>query len=394
MKKAKRVTALALSFILLLCGCANGTTDDKDTEKEEVKQEETASADAFKYKLDEIVPSAYGNASGLNLEPGAYISIIGKSSEGAYWEEVKAGVKQAAADINAELGYEGGDKVKVTFSAPEEVDNVDEQVSLLDEELARYPIALGISIADDQACDVQFDIAIENNIPVVAFDSGSDYEGLMAKISTDNGAAGKFAAKQFAEMLGGEGKVLMLIHESNSEAAREREKGFKKVIKDNYENIEILDVIHLDDLDDLRYEIADQVARGDYELEGLENLEGIENISKEDIMDYLLAKYPEVTGCYTTNEASGQLVAGGLERLEEEDVCVVSFDAGNAQVESLQNGQFDGLVIQNPFGMGYAAVIAAARAGLQLGNEAFVNTGYTWVDRDNMDNEDIKNLLY
>ena len=119
-----------------------------------------------------------------------------------------------------------------------------------------------------------------------------------------------------------------------------------------------------------------------------------ENISKEDIIDYLLAKYPEVTGCYTTNEASGQLVAGGLDRLEEEDVCVVSFDAGNAQIESLKNGRFDGLVIQNPFGMGYAAVIAAARAGLQLGNEAFVNTGYTWVDRDNMDNEDIKNLLY
>ena len=113
MKKAKRITALALSFVLLLCGCANSTTEeDKDTEKEEAVQEESGSEDTFKYKLDEIVPSAYGNAAGLNLEPGAYISIIGKSSEGAYWEEVKAGVKQAAADINAELGYEGNDKVK------------------------------------------------------------------------------------------------------------------------------------------------------------------------------------------------------------------------------------------------------------------------------------------
>ena len=85
---------------------------------------------------------------------------------------MKRGVEQAAADINEVLGYEGNDKVKVTFSSPEEADNVDEQVSILDEELARYPIALGISIADVQACEVQFDIALENNIPIVAIVQG------------------------------------------------------------------------------------------------------------------------------------------------------------------------------------------------------------------------------
>ena len=392
MKKSKRITAFALSFALVLSGCANGNATE-DKEKEEVVQEETVE-EAFRYKLDEIVPSAYGNASGLELEPGTYISIIGKSAEGAFWEEVKAGVKQAAADINAELGYDGGDKVKVTFSAPEEVDNVDEQVSLLDEELARYPIAVGISIADVQACDVQFDIAMENNIPVVAFDSASDYQSLAAEISTDNTAAGKFAAKQLAEMIGGEGQVVMFVHESNSEAATDREEGFKKVIKENYSDIEIVEVIHLDDLKELKYEIADQVTRGNYELEGFESISNAGDLTKDDIADYIFAKYPDLKGCYTTNEASGQTAAGGLSRLEEEDVCVVSFDAGSRQVESLQNGEFDGLVIQNPFGMGYAAVIAAARAGLSLGNEAFVDTGYTWVDRNNMENEDIKNLLY
>ena len=387
MMKAKRITAAALSVTLMLCGCSNGNVAEEDTTKEETVQQEMIDEDILESKLSQIVPSAYNNADGLALEPGTYISIIGKGSENAYWTEVKAGVKQAEADINAALGYEGNDKVKVSYNAPEEADNVDEQVSLLDEELARYPIALGISIADDQACDVQFDIAIENNIPVVAFDSASDYEGLVAKISTDNTAAGKFAAKQLAEMIGGEGKVLMLVHESNSEAAYGRAKGFKKVI-DDYEEIEIVEEVYTDDWKDLKLEIADQVVRGNYELEDLEN------ITPEQIVDYLLAKHPDIKGCYTTNEYSGQLAVNGLERLEEEDVYVVGFDAGNNQLDALRNGKYDGLIIQNPYGMGYAAVIAAARAGLSLGNEAFVDTGYTWVDRENMETDEIKNLLY
>lgn len=35
--------------------------------------------------------------------------------------------------------------------------------------------------------------------------------------------------------------------------------------------------------------------------------------------------------------------------------------------------------------MGYATVVAAARAALEIGNEATVDTGYVWVDKENMD---------
>ena len=43
---------------------------------------------------------------------------------------------------------------------------MDEQVNILDEELARYPVAVGISVVDATACEVQFDLAAENDIPV------------------------------------------------------------------------------------------------------------------------------------------------------------------------------------------------------------------------------------
>ena len=48
----------------------------------------------------------------------------------------------------------------------------------------------------------------------------------------------------------------------------------------------------------------------------------------------------------------------------------------------------------NPFGMGYATVVAAARASLNMGNEAVVNTGYTWVTKKNLKTDEVQKILY
>lgn len=394
MKKRWRITALLLSVSLMTCACANTTEEEKEPVSQEATEPEDTVSEEKEHqgKLDEIVPSAYNNAEGLDLEPGTYISIVGKGSDNNFWKEVIKGVEQAAADINEELDYTGSDKVKVTFSSPAETDNVDEQVSLLDEELARYPIALGISIADVQACEVQFDIALENNIPIVAFDSGSSYEGIQAMISTDNSAAGVLAANQMADMMEESGQIIMFVHESDSEAAIARKKSFRKEIKSKYEDISIVKTVNWDDLDELKDEIIGEVQEGNYEL-AVEEVTA-ENITKADVVDYILTKYPGVKGCYATNSATTQLFVEGLERKEMTDVSVIGYDAGDDQLQALRDGKVDGLIVQNPFGMGYAAVIACARAGLSIGNEAFVNTGYTWVTKDNMDTAEVEKMLY
>lgn len=391
MKKRFKVTAMLLSISLLTCACANTAEEEKEPVSQEAEQQVTEEKE-HQGKLDEIVPAAYNNAEGLDLEPGTYISIVGKGSDNNFWKEVMKGVEQAAEDINNELGYSGNDKVKVTFSSPEETDNVDEQVSILDEELARYPIALGISIADVQACEVQFDIAFENNIPIVAYDSGSSYEGIQAMISTDNSAAGVFAANQMADMMKESGKIIMFVHESDSEAANARKKAFRKEIKSKYEDMSIVKTVNWDDLGELKEEMIAEVQSGNYELE-LEELTA-ESISKTDVVDYILTKYPDVKGCYATNSATTQLLAEGLERKEMHDVFVIGYDAGDDQLQALRDGKIDGLIVQNPFGMGYAAVIACARAGISIGNEAFVNTGYTWVTKENMETENVQKMLY
>lgn len=51
---------------------------------------------SYQANLDFVTPAAYSNIQGLNLEPGTYISIIGKDENSSYWKEVKKGVSCSA----------------------------------------------------------------------------------------------------------------------------------------------------------------------------------------------------------------------------------------------------------------------------------------------------------
>ena len=84
-----------------------------------------------------------------------------------------------------------------------------------------------------------------------------------------------------------------------------------------------------------------------------------------------------------------------LDEMERKNVSpfIVGYDVNDDSMEALKAGKIDGLVVQNPFGMGYAATIASARAALNMGNEAFVNTGYMWVTKQNLNDEAVQSIL-
>lgn len=387
MKKRFRITALVLSLALLGSGCSK-TPANSGAESNTNK---TTTEAANQSKLDALSPDAYGNVEGLTLEPGSYISIIGRYSGDSYWKEVEAGAKQAVADINALLGYKGDDKIRINFSAPSERDNVDEQVNILDEELARYPVAIAIAAVDTTACQVQFEAAADNGIQVVTFDSGSDYADIASHVSTDNLEASRAAVSELADIMDGTGEIAVFVQDSLSMTAKEREKGFVDTLSANYPNMPIVNVYHFDELETMAATIAAEKNAGLAEGE-----EGIDpaSITQEEVVQYILEKNPNLKGIYATNLDTTQLVAKVLTSLERDDLYFVGFDGGEEQLKLLEDETIDGLILQNPYGMGYAAVVSAARAVLELGNEAFVDSGYTWVTKDNMTEAEIKKMLY
>lgn len=386
MKKRCSVIAGLLCLALAFSGCAKTPGTDKPS-----GNGTTNTKDAAQYKLDVLRPVAYSSIDGLNLEPGSTISIIGRYSDDSYWKEVENGAKKAVADINKMLGYKGDDKVELSYIAPNVRDDVNEQISLLDEELARYPIAIGISAIDATACQIQFDLAAENGIPIVTFDSGSEYQHIASHVSTDNLDATATAASKLANALDGQGEVAVFVQDSFSMTAKQRLQGFMDTISKRYPQISVVNVYHMDQLSSMQQTIA---AEKNAALAEGESAINPEELTQKDVVKYVIEKYPNLKGIYSTNLDSTQLVAGVLKDLKKTDLTFIGFDGGTEQMKLLESGLLEGIIIQNPYAMGYATVVAAARVSLSLPNESFVNSGYTWVTKDNMKKEDIKGMLY
>ncbi|MBQ2987285.1 MAG: substrate-binding domain-containing protein [Tyzzerella sp.] len=380
---------LSLIAAVLCCSLALGACSNKHNQTQ--TDPSGTSIDRVKTKLDVLKPVAYGSVNGLSLEPGSYISIIGRYSDDSYWKEVEAGAKQAVADLNSMLGYKGDKKIKLTYSAPEIRDDVNEQVNILDEELSREPIAIGIAAIDTTACTIQFDLASENNIPIITFDSGSDYKHVASHIATDNLAATQTAATQLAYEIEEEGEVVVFVQDSVSMTAKQRLQGFLDTISSKFPNIKIAETYRFDQLNAMREAIANE--KNAALTEGEEGIKA-ESLSQEDVIKFIIEKYPNLKGIYATNLDTTQAVAKVLKNMEKDDLKFVGFDGGESQMNLLQDGTLNGLITQNPYGIGYATVVAAARVSLGLPNESFVNSGYTWVTKENMNLKEIKGMLY
>lgn len=357
--------------------------------------------------------------------------------------------KQAAADINKMMGYKGEDKVKVIYSGPSKGEDVEEQVNILDEELSRNPAALGIAIIDADACEVQFDLAADNGIPIVMYDSGSSYQSAVSMIGTDNKEAGKTAGNKLGDAVDGSGKIALFMPDSKSTSSIQREEGIREAITAGYEGIEIADSYHSDELEQRRKELAEPDAKETDEADGIsgdvegtdaeessgdtegagadtsddaaeagddvddaaddtagtDNTDGktksdsdrtaeVEEMTELDMIKHILESNPDLTGCIAGNERMTKLIMQAVEELGLTELEIVGFDGGKKQLEALKQGKIEGLVIQNPFGMGYATVVAAARAILQEGNEANVDSGYIWVTKENLEEKSIQDMIY
>jgi ribose transport system substrate-binding protein len=360
-----------------ICACGSGDSDNVFTGEESQVPE-------WQPKLNMITPAVYGTVDDLDLEPGTYISVIGKMENSPYWKQVQEGVRQAADDINEKLGYTGEDKVKVLFNAPSDSEDIDEQVNILDEEMSRYPDVIAIASIDEDSSAVQFDLAIGNGIPIVAFDSRNSYQGIQCTCMTDNTEAAANGAEKLCEVIGDSGEVALLVQDSVSGNAREREEAFRQELSADHPGVSIVETIYLDQLEEMkRQAAAEELGVTPEELnawteaasglgtdpdsdtgedpiseEAKTKLEDIDSIaggmSDEETVAYYLSKHPELKGCFGTNADAVVLGLEALRYMEKsEDIALVGFDSGKEQLEALDSGEIDGLIVQNPFGMGY-----------------------------------------
>ena len=160
-------------------------------------------------------------------------------------------------------------------------------------------------------------------------------------------------------------------------------------MQESHPNIKVPLVYHLDDLEEMSKVIAAEKNKN--KKEGEKDVLP-EEITQTEAIQYVLKKNPNIKGCFSTNINVNEELLKALE--EDSDLKIVSVDGGESQLKALKDGRVNGLIVQNPYGMGYATVISASRASLGMGNQAFIDSGFIWVTKDNMNKKTIKRMLY
>lgn len=394
MRKIKGLGTLLLAGMLLI-SCGGKNTDNSSSKKEkdiqtpeateapaqepsmEPTEEPTQEAEDAEEKNeheidlpdDQKLVADYTSVNGLILEKGTRIAFVVKNTETGYWKAVRQGVKQAVDDLNETLGYTDEEKITFTFEGPKTETDVDAQVNALDAVVSENPDVLCLAAVDMGSCVAQLEAAQENGIPVIILDSGVDSSELVYSVcATDNYAAGQEAARKLCEKIGDEGEVAIISHLQLGESSKSRVKGFQDEITENHSKVEIVQVAY------------------EPQKEG--------DVTVEESIDAIMKLYPQLKGIFCTNESMGVKALTVLENYTDREIQVVGFDMGQTQEEAIRSGKLAGVVSQNPYGMGYATVVAGSRAILDMENDTFVDAGYQWIDVENIDLEENEKYLY
>ena len=350
----------------------NVSTDIKTDTKSEGDESENTDAENDDMKDDLTMQKLRENGSSIdytsleeiNLEAGSHIAVVVKSTKNGFWTSVKRGMDAAVADLNEKLGYKGEDKIKLTFEGPSDETDVEDQINIIDAVLGENPDVLCLSAIDMDSCQAQLEAAEENGIPVIVLDSGVKTGNVNATCVVDNYQAGVQAAVKLADTIGGSGKIAVMTHVESAQNCQEREQGFTETIAEKYPDIEIVNISHQN-----------------------------EETSVSEMAESVLKLFPDVKGYFCTNENVAGDVLDAISASGKE-VAVVGIDAGKKQKDAIKSGKEVGVLVQNAYGMGYATVVAAARAALGLENDESINPGMEWIDSENISDERYANYLY
>jgi ribose transport system substrate-binding protein len=297
---------------------------------------------------------AAGSNGGGGGQP--YIAIVSKGFQHQFWQAVKQGAEEEAKAQGA----------RITFEGPPTEQDIEQQVTMLTNAIQKKPAAIGFAALDSKASAPLMDQAKSQKIPVIAFDSGVESDVPVTTAATDNKAAAAEAAKHMSELLGGKGKVAMVVHDQTSRTGIERRDGFIDWMKANAPDVELLPV---------QYGGGDQA-------------------KSADIAKSIISSNPDLKGFYGANEGSAIGIVKGVEESGKKGLTIIGFDSGKAQIDAIKSGVMAGAITQNPVGMGKELVSSAMKAIKGESVPKVIDTGFYWYDKTNIDDPKIAAVLY
>ncbi len=184
---------------------------------------ENSNEDAVRQRLEppRVSTAADAGASGPKRKKWR-IMVIPKGTTHVFWQSVRFGANKAAEELG---------NVEVVWLAPTKEDDRLDQIALVQRAVAAKMDGIIIAPLDSNALVQPVEEAVDAGIPVLIMDSALKSNKPVGYVATDNYHGGVLGAERLAELLKGEGRIILLRYAPNSEATEQREQGFLDTIK-------------------------------------------------------------------------------------------------------------------------------------------------------------------
>lgn len=292
------------------------------------------------------------------------IAVIPKGTTHEFWKSIHAGSIKAARELSSPEA-----EVEIIWKGPLREDDREQQIQVVEGFSSQGVNGIVLAPLDNRALVRPVEEAKRAGVPTVIIDSALESNQIASFVATDNRKGGELAGERMGQLLNGKGKVLLLRYQEGSASTQEREEGFVEALKAKYPFIELVS--------------SDQYA-------------GATRDTAKRASENLLNRYgDEVQGIFTPNESS---TAGMLLALQDigkaGKVTFIGFDTSETFTEAMRKKQLHGIVVQNPFNMGYLGVRTMVEHLQGKGIEKRIDTGVTIVTPDNLDASEIQTLLH
>jgi ribose transport system substrate-binding protein len=299
---------------------------------------------------------------------GGEIAVIVKTGNSSFWQNVQTGAFAAQAELQKQTP-----KLSVTFLGAQSESNIAEEINIVESAIDRGVKAIVLAPSDVTALQPAVADAKAAGIPVIIIDSklNGDPSQYTAFFATDNKAAGEACAKQLIDLLAAkgitEGKVQVMSYVAGVGSEIGRVGGFNDYIKAN-SKFTLLPT---------QYSNADMPTALNQTTNVLQ--------ANPDLVGIFGANEPTAIGM---GKAIQQAGLGGK-------IVAIGFDGNSVLASMVKDGTLQAIAVQSSFNMGYLGVKSAydvAFAGKTI--EAYTDTGFLMVTKDNIDSQDAKNVLY
>ncbi|PYS40062.1 MAG: sugar ABC transporter substrate-binding protein [Acidobacteria bacterium] len=292
------------------------------------------------------------------------IAVIPKGTSHEFWKSIHAGAIKASRELSTQ-----GNDVEVIWKGPLREDDREQQIQVVEGFTSQGVDGIVLAPLDNRALVRPVEEAKSANVPTVIIDSGLDSNSIVSFVATDNRKGGMLAADRLGQLLSGKGKVILLRYAEGSASTQDREDGFLQEIKQKFPGIELIS--------------SDQYA-------------GATRDTAKRASENLLNRFgEEVQGIFCPNEST---TAGMLLALQDigkaGKVTFVGFDTSQTFIDAMRAKQLHGIVVQNPFNMGYLGVRTMVESLQGKTVDKRIDTGVTMITSDNLDAADTQTLLH